>query len=1013
MENVSQRTLICVAVSSDCISDTTKFCEDCDNGLTSSNCDFKIQTNDHCKYYKTEYVNEKFYIQCLQCQDDYYYDNTNCVSTDEYIKYINKNGVIFSCEKDEFLDINNLCQKVSSKASNTQKAIFYNNIIVSLLCEENAILNISSSTCVPLERCEKITPNECISCGQNSMLKNSLCTNCTEDINCLNFTYCTCNLCKPDYLLNNGKCSPQESLNCLLSDGKSCLLCNENYKKTISEKTEFCVSLNNNEKHVKYTSNSEKVLECSSGFYLAQNSCVDLKQTVSYLNNTFKYNLNVKKDEVNHCEYHSSKGCLSCVSGYYLNTSLTCVECPVTCKSCFNSSYCLTCKSGMFLNAQFECEESTDLQNRCDQMIPSNLGCPICTSGYYKDGLDCTQCDVSCTQCLNMKTCLSCSENYFKTIYDTGLCQPYANLLNCETKNSFGCSKCAAGYYLTAVQFCEKCMTNCTSCDTQDKCNLCATNFVLINSICKSFDEIEKCKSAENNKCNSCETDFKVSDDGLSCVKISKTALAISLPLIATLFIIFFVVFIILLVLFLREKNHKNQLEKSICVFDMKKSNVLFKNISSLICTNKEALVFENESEISPEIDVAEESRSLLCVGNHSKNTLKIQFTSQSENSDVYTLTSLPQIVLLKPNFACEFEMFLTPNCTSKIDDKIAIVVLDYETGKEEIDYLKLQAVTKCTSRLDHHEIVSESKLGEGSFGVVFKGMYRGSEVAIKRLKDTGENFEESSLEEFENEIKMLDKFRSEYIVHFYGAILLPRKLAIVTKYAKYGSLRDLMKNERYIAQKSCESQELQHSQQSQKFCESQEIVTKSMRLKFLTDSAKGILYLHENGILHRDIKPDNMLIFSLKKDILVNAKLTDFGSARNVNLLMTNMTFTKGVGTPIYMAPEVLNQEKYKEAADVFSFGVSMFEVCGWCEAYPKESFQFPWKVAEFVSGGRRLAQSSRITDDEYEIIKSCWAHKTQDRPTMKEVVEVKLIIRKSPIKRISLLKNVLTNQN
>ena len=78
-----------------------------------------------------------------------------------------------------------------------------------------------------------------------------------------------------------------------------------------------------------------------------------------------------------------------------------------------------------------------------------------------------------------------------------------------------------------------------------------------------------------------------------------------------------------------------------------------------------------------------------------------------------------------------------------------------------------------------------------------------------------------------------------------------------------------------------------------------------------MLDAAKGIQYLHENGILHRDIKPDNFLVISLDEN-LVNAKLTDFGSARNFNLLMTNMTFTKGVGTPKYMAPEILFKEKY-----------------------------------------------------------------------------------------------------
>ncbi|ELP89093.1 serine/threonine protein kinase HT1, putative [Entamoeba invadens IP1] len=215
----------------------------------------------------------------------------------------------------------------------------------------------------------------------------------------------------------------------------------------------------------------------------------------------------------------------------------------------------------------------------------------------------------------------------------------------------------------------------------------------------------------------------------------------------------------------------------------------------------------------------------------------------------------------------------------------------------------------------------------------------------------------------------MLDKFRCEYIVHFYGAVFIPSNICMVTEFAQFGSLKDLMKHKK-----------------------SDDIDIK-IRVKLTIDGARGILYLHENGILQRDIKPDNILVISLDLNEKVNAKLTDFGSARNVNLLMTNMTFTKGIGTPVYMAPEVLKQEKYTKSVDIFSFGITLFEVFGWEDAYKNSKFKFPWKIAEFVVSGKRLKKPKTstnrvISNEEYNLICECWRQKREERLVIEDVI-------------------------
>ena len=162
------------------------------------------------------------------------------------------------------------------------------------------------------------------------------------------------------------------------------------------------------------------------------------------------------------------------------------------------------------------------------------------------------------------------------------------------------------------------------------------------------------------------------------------------------------------------------------------------------------------------------------------------------------------------------------------------------------------------------------------------------------------------------------------------------------------------------------------------------------MRIKFCYDCTKGLQYLHLNGILHRDIKPDNFLVTNLDESGTVNAKLTDFGASRNINMLMTNMTFTKGIGSPKYMAPEILNQQHYKDPADIYSLAVTMYEIIGWQEAYPVQNFKFPWQIAEFVSSGKRLGKTEEFTDEEWDLIQRCWAQDPKERPKMEEIASI-----------------------
>ena len=205
---------------------------------------------------------------------------------------------------------------------------------------------------------------------------------------------------------------------------------------------------------------------------------------------------------------------------------------------------------------------------------------------------------------------------------------------------------------------------------------------------------------------------------------------------------------------------------------------------------------------------------------------------------------------------------------------------------------IKISLQTQLSNYIDYDEVKINKILGEGSFGIVYLGKYRNNKVAIKKIKDG------SNMEEIDKEIEMMSKFKNEYLIYFYGSINHKGSLSMVLEYAPYGSFSDL------ITQKDLK-----------------------MNLRVMKDIINGIYYLHSNGIIHRDLKPDNVLIVNNNINAEICGKLTDFGSSRVISMIQTNRTFTNGIGTPLYMSPEILEGRKYSLPSDIFSFAVIMYE--------------------------------------------------------------------------------------
>lgn len=146
---------------------------------------------------------------------------------------------------------------------------------------------------------------------------------------------------------------------------------------------------------------------------------------------------------------------------------------------------------------------------------------------------------------------------------------------------------------------------------------------------------------------------------------------------------------------------------------------------------------------------------------------------------------------------------------------------------------------------------------------------------------------------------------------------------------------------------------------------------------------ADAMRYLHSLGIIHRDLKPQNILI-----DDNFYPRVADFGLARYLlnETDQSNLLLTVDIGTPLYMAPELIVGGKYGNKVDVFAYAIIAYEVVSGRIPYAElkvNAYQFQHKIC---SGYRPLRVSS-ITDKMWSLLEKCWDNDPINRPTFQEI--------------------------
>lgn len=163
--------------------------------------------------------------------------------------------------------------------------------------------------------------------------------------------------------------------------------------------------------------------------------------------------------------------------------------------------------------------------------------------------------------------------------------------------------------------------------------------------------------------------------------------------------------------------------------------------------------------------------------------------------------------------------------------------------------------------------------------------------------------------------------------------------------------------------------------------------ITVRARLRAALDVVSCVEYLHANNILHRDVKPTNCLLSAVHKadmEWIPQIKLADLGLAR-----FEAQSMSKRVGTLLYMAPELMEEENYGLPVDIYSCGILLYELVTGLVPYSTSSARLQNDVAFIlaVAGGERPAVKdlpvNEATEDLGSILYACWDVDPAVRPT------------------------------
>ncbi|KAK9076824.1 hypothetical protein SSX86_005158 [Deinandra increscens subsp. villosa] len=274
------------------------------------------------------------------------------------------------------------------------------------------------------------------------------------------------------------------------------------------------------------------------------------------------------------------------------------------------------------------------------------------------------------------------------------------------------------------------------------------------------------------------------------------------------------------------------------------------------------------------------------------------------------------------------------------------------------------EAIARGLQTIKNDDLEEVRELGSGTYGAVYHGKWKGSDVAIKRIKAScfaGRPSErERLIADFWKEALILSSLHHPNVVSFYGIVRdgPDGSLATVTEFMVNGSLKQfLQKKDRTIDRRK--------------------------RLIIAMDASFGMEYLHGKNIVHFDLKCENLLV-NMRDPHRPICKIGDLGLSK----VKQHTLVSGGVrGTLPWMAPELLSGKNHmvSEKIDVYSFGIVMWELLTGDEPYG--DMHCASIIGGIVNNSLRPTIPTWCDPEWKALMGSCWSADPSERPSFSEI--------------------------